>query len=223
MGKPQLIADVELMKSIRKEKNIPKDGFKIQLDRNELARLIYTFYVESVQERYRAFQESQEINDTIFQIAEILTSSSYRFGIIISGPCGNGKTTLMIAIRKTLCYLYMRRTGCISNTIDMRDGIPLLTAKQLAKSAVVDGKEWNGKYLLMIDDLGHEPTEIVHYGMINTPIIDILESRYFRMCYTVITTNLRACQFREKYKGRIADRFNEMVHFIEMKDESYRE
>jgi len=55
-----------------------------------------------------------------------------------------------------------------------------------------------------------------------SPIIDLLEHRYNEQLFTLITTNLNAEQIRERYKARIADRFNEMLEVIVFEDGSFR-
>ena len=67
-----------------------------------------------------------------------------------------------------------------------------------------------------------EPTEVVEYGNVLNPIIDLIEYRYLRQLFTLVTTNLTAEQIRKKYGNRIADRFNEMLEVIVFKNQSYR-
>lgn len=83
--------------------------------------------------------------------------------------------------------------------------------------------------MLAIDDLGTEPTEVLDYGNVLSPVIDVIEHRYNKQLFTFITTNLVAnsedekiTTIRKKYGVRIADRFNEMLHVIIFKDISYR-
>ena len=85
-----------------------------------------------------------------------------------------------------------------------------------------DLQELRSEELLAIDDLGKEPTEVLDYGNVLNPVIDILEYRYNRQLFTVVTTNLTPKEIREKYGARIADRFNEMLHVIRFQDISYR-
>ena len=76
--------------------------------------------------------------------------------------------------------------------------------------------------MLAIDDMGKEPAEIMNYGNVLNPVIDIIEHRYQHQLFTAITTNLTGNQIREKYGARIADRFNEMLEVIVFQDISYR-
>jgi DNA replication protein DnaC len=76
--------------------------------------------------------------------------------------------------------------------------------------------------ILMIDDVGTEPKEVMDYGTISTPIVDILEARYNLMKFTLLTTNLTPSELSEKYGPRLADRFREMFHVIGFDHPSYR-
>ena len=76
--------------------------------------------------------------------------------------------------------------------------------------------------MLGIDDLGTEPLEVLDYGNVLNPVVDLLMKRYDEQLFTLITTNLRPQEIREKYGERMADRFNEMMEKIIYKNVSYR-
>ena len=44
--------------------------------------------------------------------------------------------------------------------------------------------------VLGLDDLGTEPSEVLDYGNVYTPVIDLLTKRYEEQLFTIITTNL---------------------------------
>jgi DNA replication protein DnaC len=83
---------------------------------------------------------------------------------------------------------------------------------------------------LGIDDMGKEPKEVLDYGNVCNPVIDLIEYRYDKQLTTFITTNLPPKSDSEKkivgidthYGVRIADRFNEMIEKIVFNDGSYR-
>lgn len=76
--------------------------------------------------------------------------------------------------------------------------------------------------MLGIEDMGREATEVMDYGNVYSPIIDLLEYRYNNQLFTFITTNLTGKQVRTKYGDRIADRFNEMMEVVIFKNPTYR-
>lgn len=211
------------MLHLRNYRNFPKVGFRIKIPKEEMATLLFTYYIDTVHERGRSFVRDEHLESIIWKLSEILTEPSYRFGIILSGPCGNGKTTMMKAIRKTIHHLYSTQCNAFIDYPGFNTYIPIESAKDIICKMLDQKKNFVDYDLLMIDDLGHEPTEVVSFGMIHTPLIDLLESRYSRQKYTIISTNLRDDEIRPKYKNRIADRFNEMMHFVRFQSSSYRE
>jgi DNA replication protein DnaC len=76
--------------------------------------------------------------------------------------------------------------------------------------------------MMAVEDMGREPVEVMDYGNVTNPVIDLMEYRYNEQLFTVITTNLSPRQIAEKYGKRLADRFNEMFRKIIFKNGSYR-
>ena len=110
------------------------------------------------------------------------------------------------------------------NRFGQRIGNRLLEAKEIAQ---LSGKpEQLTAYqtipLLFLDDLGREPTEVMRYGNVTSPITELLEYRYNQRLTTIVTTNLEPSEIREKYGDRIADRFNEMFVVVSYTGNSYR-
>ena len=221
MAQPKLIVDVELMRQLQQQKCFPKESFRIDLPVEDIALLLMNCYVMQVRERNRDFVHDEHTERQIINIARILATPSHKFGILLSGQCGNGKTTMLYAIRTLIHYLYSKKGYCLPS--DLKSEIPIVSAKQVIEEVMSSDKlAYRHQDILMIDDLGHEPTEVVNYGMVYTPVVDLLEARYDRMKYTIISTNLPPNEIRPKYKNRLADRFNEMMNFVEFTGESYR-
>lgn len=76
--------------------------------------------------------------------------------------------------------------------------------------------------ILVIDDVGEEPKEVMVYGTPLYPLREVLEARYDTLLFTVLTTNLSPKDLPEHYGWRVVDRFREMYHQIVHKGESYR-
>ena len=101
----------------------------------------------------------------------------------------------------------------------------LCNAKNLAMRSKGNYNDWRNvmRYQLMIvDDLGTEPREVMEFRNIYTPLIDLITTRYEEQLYTIFTTNLTPAQLEEKYGKRIVDRLNEMVEKVVFENESYR-
>lgn len=146
---------------------------------------------------------------------------------MMTGLYGNGKTTLMKAMCAAINYLY--DSACSND----RKQIRIVKAKDIARMAV--DKDLRSSYeklyfeeLLAIDEVGEEPAEMLVYGMIYTPLRDLLEERYALQKFTIITTNLvenkekNIHQLREHYGERVVDRIREMMKIMPFKNGSYR-
>lgn len=153
-------------------------------------------------------------------VAETLAGDSHKFGLLLAGTCGNGKTTTMRAVQSVVMLLnntyYNRRGEGIGNR--------LLEAKEITGLSDKDGQltVYKTVPVLFLDDLGREPTEVMRYGNVISPITELLEYRYNQRLTTIVTTNLEPSEIREKYGDRIADRFNEMFALVSYTGVSYR-
>ena len=153
-------------------------------------------------------------------VAETLAGDSHKFGLLLAGTCGNGKTTTMRAVQSVVMLLnntyYNRRGEGIGNR--------LLEAKEITQLSDKDGQltAYKTVPVLFLDDLGREPTEVLKYGNVTSPITELLEYRYNQRLTTIVTTNLEPSEIREKYGDRIADRFNEMFALVSYTGASYR-
>lgn len=204
--------------------------FRFNMSAQEALDLLAAFYAVEVKSRCRTFIPDQETNDNIDRLATFITSTEPKFGVMLCGTVGNGKTTLMKAFQRCVYYLdahrhfeflddkeFGRRFKPEMRIVDVRD---ILRA---AKSA--DQSEYialRNNQMLGIDDLGKEPAEVLDYGNVLSPVIDLIEHRYTNQLFTFITTNLTPKEIREKYSERIADRFNEMLEVIIFRNSTYR-
>jgi DNA replication protein DnaC len=78
-----------------------------------------------------------------------------------------------------------------------------------------------GCSVLAIDDLGAEFADKT--GSFMATLNVVINSRYDSVLKTIITTNLDAADFTERYGARFADRVNEVGEFVELDDPSLRE
>lgn len=168
-----------------------------------------------------------ETREHIRIAAEWLSNPDSKNGFMMTGLYGNGKTTLMKAMCSLINYLY--DSACSNDRVSIR----ILNAKDIARMAV--DKDLRSSYeklfyeeLLAIDEVGEEPAEMLVYGMIYTPIRDLLEERYARQKFTIITTNLvenkekQIFQIRDHYGERVVDRIREMMKILPFRNSSYR-
>ena len=173
-----------------------------------------------VELRGGAVQYDEMTTKNLRKVAETLAGDSHKFGLLLAGTCGNGKTTTMRAVQSVVQLLnntyYNRRGEGIGNR--------LLEAKEITGLSDKDGQltVYKTVPVLFLDDLGREPTEVLKYGNVTSPITELLEYRYNQRLTTIVTTNLEPSEIREKYGDRIADRFNEMFALVSYTGVSYR-
>lgn len=161
----------------------------------------------------------------IFAAANWLVDDNGKFGLALLGLYGNGKTTLMKSICRLINEYYY------SELSSERKSIRLIDAKEIVRIGS-DEKTYNeyrdlvNREFLAIDDIGEEPAEVMKYGMIHTPVKDLLMDRYKLQKVTIITSNLsndkNNPQFQKYYGERIADRMREMAKVIVFRNASYR-
>ena len=177
-------------------------------------------YQAEVERRHRVFERNEHFDVQLNLIAKYLTGGSKKFGLMFCGLCGNGKTTWAKALQLLASGLNLKNP--INNLYYV---FPLCNAKDLAMRSKGNYNDWRNvmRYQLMIvDDLGTEPREVMEFGNVYTPLIDLITTRYEEQLYTIFTTNLTPAQLEEKYGKRIVDRLNEMVEKVVFENESYR-
>ena len=177
-------------------------------------------YQAEVERRHRVFERNEHFDAQLNLIAKYLTGGSKKFGLMFCGLCGNGKTTWAKALQLLVSGLNLKNP--INNLYYV---FPLWNAKDLAMRSKGNYNDWRNvmRYQLMIvDDLGTEPREVMEFGNVYTPLIDLITTRYEEQLYTIFTTNLTPAQLEEKYGKRIVDRLNEMVEKVVFENGTYR-
>lgn len=199
---------------------ITRQVFRIPLEERQAKDMLTAAYKTEVLFRGRSFIEDSYTIKNISKIASILTSERPKQGIMMCGRCGNGKTTMLYAIRAMVRFL---------NDIGMFErndmGIVVKDAKEInvISRNVNDFGKLIRTELLAIEDMGKESTEILEFGNISNPVNDLLEHRYNSQLFTLITTNLTPKEIGSKYGARIADRLKEMLEIVVFtKEDSYR-
>lgn len=198
-------------------------GFaKFPMSTEEAAAFIDTALRLEVADRGKMFIDSSELQGYILRIAELFTKPTAKFGILLCGGVGNGKTSMMYALQNLIRNLEIPLNG---NTTFGTWGMRIESAKFIYNQVKVDSQEYRqiqNANMLGIDDLGEEEPTLMNYGNRVTPVIDLISYRYCRMLFTMVTTNLTPAQIRSTYGDRIADRFNEMMLILPYRNPSFR-
>lgn len=121
-------------------------------------------------------------------------------GIILRGNCGTGKTISAEIIRE------------IVNFGDKKNPL-MLNARDLqniyVKNDIEQINSLKKRFLVIIDDVGVESSDVKNYGNVIEPFNDLFDYRYRNKMETIITTNLTPEKIKEVYGDRILDRFKE--------------
>lgn len=167
------------------------------------------------------FQIQETDHDIIFKlIAYFLNDEITCFqlnidlkkGILLSGPIGCGKTTLM-NLMKTLTStehkFYIKPCRDISFEF-IQDGYDII--QKYSK-----GKLYPDPKTICFDDLGTE-NNIKYFGNECNVMAEIILSRYdifiSKKIYTHVTTNLSASELETTYGNRVRSRLRSMVNLI---------
>ena len=197
-------------------------GLALPMENREAKNTLYGYYKREVERRKNEFVMTDELKQQISEVGDFLTTETRYYGLFLPGSIGNGKTTMLKAIRDLLIYLVE------SDRIRYCEGDKyprFVTARDMANIAK-DADEFRSlkttKYLIL-DDLCEEPAEVLSFGNYIYPFVDLLEYRYEQMLPTFISSNFGAVDIEEKYhSARISDRMKEMFKIISFKEESFR-
>ena len=211
----------ELTRKIMQRRTISA-RFRFKMAAQDAFHLLAAHYAFEVKRRHGTPVFDENTLKNLNELARYITQDDPKFGVMMSGTCGNGKTTLLYTLKSAIYELLMR--GHFDMERNYINGLVIVDAREITQIAkdLDEYREYRSLELLAIDDLGKEPIEVLDYGNVLNPVIDLLEYRYNRQLFTVVTTNLVPKEIREKYGARIADRFNEMLEVIRFKDISYR-
>lgn len=157
-------------------------------------------------------------------------------GLMLIGGVGNGKTTMLQAVADYIGEVYDASTSYVSRP-ELR---PCIWKAQSIASELAHGHDSlfadiKRARVLMVDDFGAEPTEVVSFGMPLCPMADVLDYRYDNMLPTFISSNLTLTDLfgcTDKTTGkrvagkypdtRLLDRAREVFEVITFEGGSYR-
>lgn len=213
---------VDLFLSRLKEKSIPNLS-KLPIDEDLCKRGLQCAFEKVVESGFHHYIRNEQQSKQLEAVANWLVSPEKKWGLLLNGIPGNGKTTTLMAIRKVINALELEDPYPISENKVL--GFRCQTAKELCEIAIKDKtafKQYKNSTLLGIDEFGLEPTVVSSYGNEYTPVSDILAYRYEARLPTIMTTNIANVEIRPKYGDRIAARMNEMFDIIVMPDIDFR-
>ena len=75
-------------------------------EENAFVSLMYAIKVE-VEFRRREFVATEELKSQVRRLSTFLTQENSKFGIVLAGGCGNGKTTIIKALQSLVNVLHI--------------------------------------------------------------------------------------------------------------------
>lgn len=185
---------------------------------DDYTRVLVDCYRESMRGR-----ETETDTDTITERARAVIEwmmQGKKWGLLICGSVGTGKTTMLKAIFKMLDeHRHCLRGNFYVGVMGWNSAIEI-TNECIHHYNLYESDA--SRTYLGIDDLGQEPEEINIFGSITHPLRDILLDRYERNQITIITSNLTPRDITERYGERVGDRLHEMMQVILFNGQSYR-
>lgn len=196
--------------------------FSFEIPFRDAANGIYSAFQAEVANRGRELNFDSATRKHIEDAARWLIDPHGKFGLMLIGTTGNGKTTMMRAIARLIAFATERVLGYSKRIVPKMVKARAITRMSITESQSNEYEELFKTKILCIDELGEEATEVLRYGNMEVPLIEVLSERYDRQRMTIITTNLTEADLRDKYGDRIYDRFREMMEIHVYVNESYR-
>ena len=193
--------------------------FKIADDPSTVQKMLAECYRAEVARRFKTYCADNATAERIAKVAKWLTGD-YKPGLLMYGQtCGTGKSTMARAICNLIGFLFDSPYGQERKRVHMVSAIDLVKFYTENPDRYANAKN---SELLFIDDLGTELSNVKVYGNEFSPVTELLYTRYDRLRWTIVTSNLTDEQIREKYGDRIDDRMREMFERLHFQGRSYR-
>lgn len=207
------------------DRKITQERFSITMPLDELVRVLTAAYIAEVSRRGFQAVIDADARARIRSVASWLCNPHGKCGLMLQGVYGNGKTTMLYAVCSVIEYLFH------SDLVSRQAIVRVIDAKELVR--IGSDKDRAAEYrslvnapMLAIDDIGTEPAEVLIYGMVHTPVRDLLEERYKQQLLTIVSTNLLETPDKKLISGhygpRVRDRLQEMMHIVVFNTPSYR-
>ena len=158
----------------------------------------------------------------------------YKPMLLLSGGCGNGKTTTAKAVQMMMQSMYCTSMQDshgnlhIIGNVKQQGSVPQVTfitsneLRQIAINSYDDLCRIQKARFLIIDDIGMEPASTKYYGNELSPIADVLYYRYENMLFTIATSNLNREEIGQRYGARIDSRLAEVMDVVNFNSADFR-
>ena len=215
--------DEESLRSIlQTAQTITRKRFSLEISREECIRGLKMAREAEVGRRGMTTVDSAAQRQHIEAAADWLINAEGKPGLFLYGNPGNGKTTMLRSLKRLTDL-------CIKHTLPIEEWrlFGLIDAREYALMALDENRKEEMERikkqpLLAIDDLGQDPEEIVRFGALLNPMVDLLQYRYDHQMVTIVATNMMPSAISKRYGARVADRLREMMQMILFTNPTYR-
>lgn len=150
------------------------------------------------------------------EIAEWMSDNNGR-GLMCLGPCGLGKTLIVQNILPVIIHGNYKRIVNVYSAHEMNDNIAEIVKKDL----------------VMVDDIGTEPSVRFNFGERTTPFLRLCDAAEKRGMLLMITANLRTTHgvdmqgnvipsIEDRYGDLVLSRLRSIVKIVEFKGKDMR-
>lgn len=204
-------------------------GFNLPIEKPELLKRLGYKYLDDVRRRGNQFVPSENLRRQARQLANLLVDEHNRYGILMNGYVGAGKSTMARAIKGVVNDMVNENVFKHNEIMDFHY-MAMINARDMVKAYIrsynSDGEEFRlmkSRKWLIIDDLGTDQKDVSLYGTVFNPFLELLDYRYEYLRPTIIVTNLTASELSRKYDDpRLTDRMREMFSIVTFDDKSFR-
>ena len=205
---------------------ITRRGFNLPLTVDEVLKRIGIEYLRDVKHRGMDFDNTENLRRQARGIAKFLVEEKEKFGLLICGNVGNGKSTMARSILKVVNGMVDEGLLTTGERFPW-DYMAMVDAREMVRIYIRDYDEefrlLKSRKYLIIDDLGTDQKEVVLYGTVFNPFMELLDYRYEKLLPTIVVSNLNAHGISEKYGDpRLPDRMREMFRILVFGDGSFR-
>lgn len=160
------------------------------------------------------------VSDTKRQCVETIVNGK---SLILSGPCGTGKTHMAVALLKSRGFFLMnadappKKTPLFVSVTDLMEKLRDSFGRDGVNEAdIID--DIVSRPLLLLDDLG--AMKLTEYA--RDALYRIIDRRYRGELQTIVTTNLSIKEISEEIDDRLASRLCEMGPVVSLGTKDYR-
>lgn len=201
------------------EHSMPR--IKVPVTEEEARTFLIHAFAALIKSRGCKPEINNTMNTTARLIAAAITGKTKGYGLLLVGGCGNGKTTMLKAIKAVVDRLEFRDEEFSDTDITVR----LINATDISRMCVRDERSYKDLCytpILAIDDFGTEQTTVTNYGNTIHPLGELISKRYERGMFTIISTNLTDGQIDSTYGRRVYGRICEMCERVVFQSPNFR-